>query len=101
MISQSDFDGNMENMGWRFSCNLKDKCSPVFDNHVNSVKTYHDLRDKNIIDENVVLRSHCVGDCFSIVFETRDDIVKFIYDLVVYVNNEKEKFLAVPYNIKL
>lgn len=101
MINQSNFDKNIENLGWRFSCKIKEACSPVFDNHLNSVKIYNELRDNNVINEDVVLKSHCVGDYFSVVFETHDDIAKFIYDLVVFVNEEKEKMLAVPYNIKL
>lgn len=101
MISQSDFDKNIENLGWRFSCNLKDKCNPVFGNHVNSVKIYNELRDNNVINEDVVLKSHCVGDYFSVVFKTHDDIAEFIYKLVVFVNEEKEKMLVVPYSIKL
>lgn len=101
MLKQSDFDDSVENLGWRFSCNLKEKCHPIFDNKKNAENIYKILVKDEIIDRSKVLDHESIENWFDITFKTYYDLADFIYKLTVYVEQKKESFLAVSYSIKL
>lgn len=100
-LNQSDFDECFENLGWRFACNLQEKCHPVFDNHKSANGIYKSLKKNGIIKHEKIVDANHLGQYFTVVFETHSDLKEFIYDLTVYVNKRKEEFKAVPFTIKL
>jgi len=100
MLQQCNFDDSVTKLGWHFSCDIKEKCQPVFDNYDNAFSIYEQLVEIGIIDISTILDINCVGNWFSVTFNNNSDIKTFIYNLTIYINQKKESFQAVLHSIE-